>query len=217
MIKRITLKHQAYEYLYHAVLKGEILGSQVYSEQYFADLLGISRTPVREAVMQLAQEGFLQVYPNKGFSVKKVKAEEVEELFGYRAALESYCACMAARSATSARSKTLVQKLKKYNQAQKDSYEAGEPVEQWMAHDFAFHQAIIDYLHNRQITDSMERLRARINLLGIRSLYMEGRTLRVLEEHQAIIDAISMGRVEDVVEGFARHFDRCKYILAEEH
>ena len=84
MIKRITLKHQAYDYLYHAVLKGEILPTQVYSEQYFADLMGISRTPVREAVMQLSQEGFLQVYPNKGFSVKKVKAEEVEELFGYR-------------------------------------------------------------------------------------------------------------------------------------
>ena len=80
MIKRITLKKQAYDYLYQALLEGQIEESRIYSEQYFAELLGISRTPVREAVMQLSQEGFLQIHPNKGFSLHRMNLKELDDL-----------------------------------------------------------------------------------------------------------------------------------------
>ena len=214
MIKRITLKKQAYDYLYQALLEGQIEESRIYSEQYFAELLGISRTPVREAVMQLSQEGFLQIHPNKGFSLRRMKPKELEDLYTYRTALEGYCACQAAKKRTTSRARALLNKLRQQYQAQKAAYDIGEPVERWVELDFAFHGALIDYLANEEFSASMERLRTRLVLLEKFSLvYCEGRMERVLEEHRSTIEAIASGQTDDVMDRLEGHFNRCRDVL----
>lgn len=98
-IKRIALKEQAYNYLKNAILEVEIESRGIYSEQHFADRLNVSRTPIREAVLQLSQEGLVEIHPHLGVSIRELSAAEIEELFQVRTAIEGYCRKTAAEGA----------------------------------------------------------------------------------------------------------------------
>ncbi len=96
MLKRLTLQEQAYDYLKNAILDGSLDPDANHSETSFAELLGISRTPVREAIFKLRQEGFLESLPGCGFRVKKLSADDIQDFYEMRSAVEAYCAYLIA-------------------------------------------------------------------------------------------------------------------------
>ncbi len=192
-IKRVTLKGQAYDFLKKAILKGEIETGSIYSEQFFADMLDISRTPVREAVLQLSQEGFVDIHPNIGVSVREISSLEVEELFQLRSAIECYCCKMAAERIHSPEGEQLLQSLEEHIGQEEGIFRAqGTPAE-CMKHDTKFHLTIVKFTENKEILEVMNRLRSRINLVGIKTLYHPGRLEATLREHRRIVDAIRRG------------------------
>ena len=77
MLKKVSYKEQVYQYLKTALIKGELRTGEIYSEQQLADQLNVSRTPVREAVMQLTHEGMLEVRANRGWTVRPVSEEDL--------------------------------------------------------------------------------------------------------------------------------------------
>lgn len=93
---RKSLGQHVYENLRRAIVRGDISPGYHVVESNVADSLGISRTPVREAIHKLEQEGLLMKLPSRGFAVRDLKQEEIEEIFGIRAVLESYAAGLAA-------------------------------------------------------------------------------------------------------------------------
>ena len=90
MIKKVSYKDQVYQYLKHAIIKGELQTGVIYSEQQFADKLEVSRTPVREAVIRLTNEGMLEVFSNRGWGVKPVLPEDLQKILQARIAIEGY-------------------------------------------------------------------------------------------------------------------------------
>lgn len=209
MIKRITLKKQAYEYLLGEIKAERIQPSQVYSEQYFADLLEISRTPVREAVLQLNQEGFLQIHPNKGFSVKPASDRDVMDMFRLRSAIEGYCAMYAAGKCNTSEGRRLVKKLRQINEVEKEFYKNGENPELCMETDTKFHLALVEFSANKQMIEIMHNLRAKINIAGTKNLYKEGRIKEVLVEHEKIVEAISFGDKTGAFKAVDKHLTDC--------
>lgn len=103
-------------------IKGFILRSEIYPRQkvIIEDLsrqMGISRTPIREAMSRLVKEGYVTHVWNRGFSVKEITVDEVEELYGAREALEPYLAEEAARRITGAGVRDLERLLKEYGES----------------------------------------------------------------------------------------------------
>ncbi len=93
---RKSLGQHVFENLKQAIVRGEMTPGSRIVESRIADALGISRTPVREAMHKLEREGLLRRLPRGGFSILSLNREDIEETFGIRSALESYAARLAA-------------------------------------------------------------------------------------------------------------------------
>jgi len=96
MLKKVSYKDQIYQYLKEAVVKGELLPGEVYSEKQFADKLNVSRTPVREAVLQLKNDDLIEIFNNRGFGVKATSPDDLRQILQARLAIEGYAVlCLA--------------------------------------------------------------------------------------------------------------------------
>ena len=112
-----SLAEIAYTKIKKAILKHEIVPGQRLSHEELVQDLQISQTPIREALLRLAQEGYVTRLTNRGYRVSEMTADEVEELFGLRHALESYCIQEAIRRITPDGISALEQNVKSYRQA----------------------------------------------------------------------------------------------------
>jgi DNA-binding GntR family transcriptional regulator len=94
--ERKPLGHYVFENLKQAIVRGDFSPGNRLVESRIADAMGISRTPVREAIHKLEREGLIKKLPQGGFYVLNLTREEIEETFGIRSVLESYAARLAA-------------------------------------------------------------------------------------------------------------------------
>lgn len=83
-----TLKEMAYASIKEAILTGDMKPNGFYSEPYLAKMLEISRTPIREALQDLASHGFVEVIPKRGYRIRSLKPKEIVDLYDYRLAIE---------------------------------------------------------------------------------------------------------------------------------
>ena len=107
-LQRISLKAQVYEYLKQAIINGDLKVGEIYSEQYFADKLSISRTPVREAILQLQHENMVEVKANRGIIVKPLLLDEIKKIIETRLAIEGYSSSILAKNLTTKEGKNLI-------------------------------------------------------------------------------------------------------------
>lgn len=114
--ERKSLGERVYENLKQAVITGKIVPASRLIESRLAEALGISRTPVREAIHMLEREGYLKKLPRGGFTVLGFSRRDIEETFGIRSILESYAARLAAAKHQEAALKPLEDKIKAYQQ-----------------------------------------------------------------------------------------------------
>ena len=103
----LPLNEQAYQHLQKLILSNRLSYGQIYSETRLSRELGISRTPFRDAVHRLAQEGYIDIIPSKGFTLHQINVDDVNETLQIRSALESYCTLQIARECGSSRAQTL--------------------------------------------------------------------------------------------------------------
>ena len=94
--ERKSLGEHVFESLKHSIVRGKISAGEWLVESHIAETLGISRTPVREAIHKLEREGLIERQARGGFTVLGFKRDDIEETFGIRSALEGYAARLAA-------------------------------------------------------------------------------------------------------------------------
>lgn len=205
MLQKTTLKKQAYEYIKNAINNDRYPTDVVYSEQSFATELGISRTPIREAILQLKQEGYVNIHPNRGITIKKLTIEETEEIYQARAAIEGYCWMYAAERIDSPEGAKLLQTLTELNKQESDIHRNGADAVRYMQTDSEFHMAIIAFTKNKTLEDIITNLRSRINLVGIKSLSHEERMPASIKEHERLIHAMREGDRLAVVQHLECH------------
>jgi len=93
---RKSLGEHVFDSLKQAIIRGHISPGEWLVESHIAETLGISRTPVREAIHKLEREGFIEQQPRGGFTVLGLNQDDIEETFGIRSVLEGYAARLAA-------------------------------------------------------------------------------------------------------------------------
>lgn len=186
------------------VQQRELVPGEVYSVYQLAELLGVSRSPVREALLRLAEVGLVEIARNRGFRVVLPSAHDVEEIFEVRLALEP---AAAARAATRD-CPDIVDLLATMGSAAA----RGEEEAFWDA-DRALHRAVLVASGNRRAAAIVEQLRATTALLGPPTT-ATGRTLaEILDEHRPIVDAVLAGEPDAAAAAMRAHLEHTRDLL----
>ncbi len=109
-----NLSTRVYNQIKHLILCNEIMPGQKLSHQQLSERLGVSRTPVREALTRLVQEGYVSFLPKRGFTCKEIRMQEAEELYELREALEAFAVEKAVQSLTDEQLTRLKEKIENY-------------------------------------------------------------------------------------------------------
>ena len=212
----IPLNEQAYQHLQSLIIEDQFTYNKIYSETKLSKELGISRTPFRDAVHRLAQEGYIDIIPSKGFMLHQLTRQDIDETFQVRSALECYCTLQITRQIashpTSRPVKKLLKELRMLTDLLKDIIESDGSITEFCEYDFQFHTRIIDFLENRQISSIFATFKYRMRRLAELSLAHEGRLPDTYREHLAIVDAMEKGDVEHIYEITLTHMDTAREI-----
>lgn len=201
------LNEQAYQHLQELIMQGLFTYNRIYSETKLSKELGISRTPFRDAVHRLAQEGYIDIIPSKGFMLHQLTHQDIDETFQVRSALECYCTLAISKAHRSRPAKRLFKELHILTDHLREILESGGSIEEFCEYDFQFHTKIIEYSANRQFSSIFATFKYRMRKLAELSLAHEGRMLDTCNEHLAIVEAMEKGDVEHIYEITLTHMD----------
>lgn len=201
------LQVRAYESLKEMILSGAFEQKQIYSETKVSQTLGISRTPLRDAIQRLAQEGYIDVIPSKGFTLHKLTQKDVIETYEIRSAIEGYCARKLAQECQSTQARELLIDLRASVEKQQLIFEAGGDVALFAEEDERFHHLLVSHSGNEVFTEVFEQYMYKIKKLACFSLSKEGRMEQTLSEHRQIVQAICDGNWQTAYDAMLRHMD----------
>lgn len=208
MVGKSPLQVQAYDYLKEMILSGKLDPDVLYSETRISAEIGISRTPMREAIQCLSQDGYITVVPSKGFMLRRLNEKDMEETIQIRCAIEGFCVHMAAAEIETKKGQKLLKDLEKLLEKQekalngkngpsRENIEKGtwnkKLLNQFMEYDHQFHLAIIDYVGNREFRQTFQRLMYLIHLTTAGALAVPGRTEDTLKEHRMFYSCLENG------------------------
>lgn len=169
-------------------------------EQELAAEFGVSRTPIREALIQLAAVGLVEMRPRRGAIVADLGAARLCEMFEVMAELEAMCARLAARRIDDAEQKQLL----KAHKACEAARDAQDPDEYYRLNE-VFHQSIYTASHNGFLAEQADALHRRLRPYRRLQLRVRNRMQTSYSEHQAIVDAILAGDGDLAAETLRRH------------
>ena len=180
-----SLADLAHDTLKEFLLSPKAKGLEKLEERTLAKQLGISRTPLREAVNRLIYEGFLRVEPRRGVFVNHPSKKEIIEILHVRAALES----MAARLTASRITTSDLEHLRRiFEPFQLENVE--DHVEEFSVAHFEFHEQVLDLSGCGKLIEMASNIRDQMRLIRVHTMRIRRNIQRSLTEHLAIIDAL---------------------------
>lgn len=210
------LNEQAYNYLQNLIMENHFSYQEVYSETKLSKELGISRTPLRDAVHRLAQEGYIDIIPSKGFMLHQMNRKDVNETFQVRSALETYCTFQITKDSTTRKAKRLFKELDWIMECMKDIMETTHSIKEFSEYDFQFHTKIIEYLENDQFSNVFAMFMYRMRRLAELSLSHRGRMEQTYQEHTDILDCMKAGDTKQIYDITLRHMETPRFINLED-
>ena len=170
------------------IVTGHFKPGERLDEQSLAKRFGVSRTPIREALMQLASIGMVDLQPHRGAFVASLSLKETIERLEMMAALEGMCGALAARRITDEQRSNLVEAHKACAEAAKNG-----SIDAYYYANKRFHQAIYDACNNAYLVEQTRQLQTRLQPYRRLQLRARHRVSNSLNEHQSIVEAILDG------------------------
>jgi len=189
-LQQTNLREQALEVLKLRLISGDLAPGEIYSAAALAAELGVSNSPVREAMLTLVNQGLMEAVRNRGFRVVPLSDKERRNIYDLRLLVEipsmvrlaSMTAKVAARKEEFARIASEIVSCAK----------AGDIVG-YLDADRRFHIGLLAILENDQLTAIVANLREQARQYGLKALSESGSLVRSAEEHQPILDAVVAG------------------------
>ncbi|MEU8647131.1 GntR family transcriptional regulator [Streptomyces sp. NPDC048674] len=193
-VKQLPAADRVYAHVKQGVLERRYEGGTLLTEGELADAVGVSRTPVREALLRLEVEGLIRLYPKKGALVLPVSAQEIADVVETRQLVEEH----AARKAVPA-SPRLIARLEELLAQQKEQAAAGDLAAAAVT-DRCFHAEIVRSGGNEILSRLYDQLRDRQLRMGVAVMHAHpDRITKTLTEHEQILQALSSGDADAVV------------------
>lgn len=180
------LRDTAYVRLKDAIQHAALQPGQPLSETYLSKILGISRTPVREALQQLAQEGLVQVIPGRAVTVAAPSVQNVLNLIHVRSVLEPEVARLVAEIAPADVVESLRATLAKMDRAAEANDRAA-----WSRADTEWHETLGRACPNSLLADLTLQMRNRAHAISIDGQTSQSRLVTCTQEHQRVVEAIA--------------------------
>lgn len=191
----MPLRDLVFTTLRQAILKGELLPGERLMEIQLAEKMGVSRTPIREAIRKLEREGLVIMVPRKGAEVAGISEKMLRDVLEVRMTLEK----LALRLAFKRQGTDLIEKLEAAEQAFQDAIE-GEKLIDMAEADEQFHFLIYEAADNDKLRELLNSLKE--NMYRYRLEYLKDENYRrsLMEEHNAIIEAFKTNDLEKGLE-----------------
>lgn len=187
-VSQTTLADQAYKVIRGRILNGDMALGEFVREQDVSAALGVSRTPVREALGRLASEGFLERIPHRGFRVPEEPLDTLLELYPIVSALE----LLAGRLALPQLTADDVAGLRSINRELADSIESGD-VRRRIELNNRFHHFLCERSGSGRLSDLLDDLRSQLSRLEHWFYSQQNRTEESIAQHDELIQAIEAG------------------------
>jgi DNA-binding GntR family transcriptional regulator len=196
----VSGRDKAYRFLMDVVLSDPAAQGRFVNEQEIADRVGVSRTPVREALLMLAAGELVQLVPNRGAYVAPLTGKDLRELIELRGTLERF----AAEKALKAETVPLMEMRDALRR--QGELEGPEHAKAFIELDTHFHALLVQAAENAMLVRTYEALRARQMRAGLVALFgAADRRTAVLAEHQAIVDALEANDLAGTLDAIDDH------------
>ncbi|MBO6508513.1 MAG: GntR family transcriptional regulator [Roseibium sp.] len=206
-----TITTQAMEKIRQLIFDGELAAGSDHLESELADRLGMSRTPVREATLMLAQQGLLEVRPRKGVRISTLSLKDMGEIYSVLTELESLAAEEAASSGYSDED---LKALKQSIEAMETALER-EDREAWAHADDAFHDELVRLGGNSRVESIVSMMANQVRRARAMTLYIRPLPLKSNEDHRAVYDAIKEGDSDKARDRHRSHRQHAREVLID--
>ena len=184
LIQHPSLSEKIYDLIKDRIINEELRPGERLLDDRLASSFGVSRTPVREALARLSNEGLVEIVSRSGAYVKKLTREDIEEIYEIRRVLEGLAAKKAATFITDREIKQLSTLLEKAKGPGKESFKA------YVDFDVKLHDSILKNCHNQRLTSIMANLYTLIHVFRMRVGKNKKKAEQALKEHEAVLEAI---------------------------
>lgn len=200
-----TIKDQVYNVLKTEILNGEFAPNERLNEQLLADRFNVSRSPVREAIKQLAGDGLVVNVPNKGAFIKTLNDKELGDVYDVRLMFELYAAERALENLRPVDVQALQNLRKGFVKSHKEAN-----MRRYIELDMKLHTLLIRLGDNELITSTYDNIFTMVNNFRVAFLSNPERFAESLDEHLGIVDALLAGDGEKLVWLITRHLTLAK-------
>ncbi len=187
-----SLREQVYEYLKNLISKNGIKSGDYININDLSDKLGVSKTPLRDALLQLEIDGFVKILPRKGILVNKLTMEDIKNIYEIIGALE--CSVLSALDGILKSSD--IKKMKKFNENMKEALERGD-FDEYYKNNLKFHNTYLNLSQNNQLKKYVDTLKQRLYDFPPNKRYVAEWEINSTKEHDKIIEYLEKGDFED--------------------
>jgi DNA-binding GntR family transcriptional regulator len=200
-----TLRKKVLNYLREKILSGAMSPDERLIETRIAKEIGVSRTPIREALHNLEQERLVKAIPRVGYVVTRMQKEEVEEICEIRVAIEG----LAIRRAIERAQKELAKDLRKNILRQRNEIAKGN-LRAYVELDAQFHEVSAVLSGSSRLLDMTQMLRRNMLRFRMQALYIIETALKSLKGHERILEAVEKGDPRAAVALLEQHLQSAK-------
>lgn len=193
-----------------AIATGQLAPGEALDEQVLADRYGVSRTPVREALRQLAVAGLVEIRPRRGAVVAHITVERIMEMFEYTAEIEALCARLATHRMTPLERTALL----RIHALAGLAAQAGD-VDRYDGLNRQLHETLYHGTHNPFMAEQAVAIRSRLGAFRRTQLRQAGRLIHSHEEHGVLIQAIMRGDGDEAAKWMRAHMLNASSALAD--
>lgn len=187
--KTDTRTQQAYQTLKGLIMDNALKPSASYLETELAEMLGMSRTPVREATLQLESEGFLSIRPRHGITILPISIEDMQDIYDLLTELEPYAAEKVARDGLSEEGHTL---LMSHVSAMDAALQANDLIA-WAHADEAFHMDLVRLAGNARLSKIIATFWGQVHRARMATLTLRPKPMRSNEDHRRLVSFVQSG------------------------
>jgi DNA-binding GntR family transcriptional regulator len=209
--KPLPLAKIALKSLRDSILSGKLVPNETYNEIALAKKLGISRTPVREALLELSSQGLITFLPRVGVRINHFTEQDVKEIFELRKAIELFAVAKVSKDFLKHDFASLEATLQSQRAAiKKENFLA------FLNVDREFHLTFTRLTNNKRLLTTLENIRDMIQVMSIRALAIEIRAKEVVEEHAKVIEAVKKGLSGKAVQEMEKHLNLSQRAVLEQ-
>lgn len=201
-ITKTSLRDAVLTALRDAIIAGEMRAGEMYTGPELAKRLGVSSTPVREAMVNLAEENLITPVPYRGFQVRQISAKELLQILEIRLLLEPPLA----RAVTPLIPEKSLAKLRKLAQTTVTRARSGQ-LASFLEADREFHLAVLGFTDNERLLQIISKLRLQTRLIGLNPMLDHDELVESALEHVALVDLIEQRDAHAVEALWRKHLE----------